>query len=287
MATTTSICRSCLRTLTFQRQHVLRPTSALRSLTTSSRLNAAASSPPTPSPPRPPPPKSPAPDSAFSSLAASLRKAAPRSTTEPYIAYGGTEDLFAECARQADYTIPQILLNPPQPPPQNAAGDHLGVGTGWWFEPKSAGGLGLDATFHMWAQVCMLHMYIITVRLRAFPREVAGQWHQNLLDHFFYVSEDRMVTWHGMHSKSSRNKALKDMHHHWMGTQLGYDEGLVKGDAVFATALWRSLFQAQEGVDMGDLFRVTRYMRREIFALGSLEDGVICEGRVRFGSPME
>ncbi|CZT18528.1 related to CBP3-required for assembly of cytochrome bc1 complex [Ramularia collo-cygni] len=287
MATSSStICKSCLRTLTRGQRQQFRPTSALRTLTTSPRLSAKPEATPPPPPP-PPPPKASTPDSAFSNLAATLRKAAPRSTTEPYIAYGSTEDLFAECARQADYTVPQALLQPPQPPPQNAAGDHLGVGQGWWLTPKSEGGLGLDATFNSWAQVCMLHMYILTVRLRAFPPEVVGAWHQNLLDHFFYKAEDKMVMWHEMSSRTSRNSALKQIWLQWRGVQLGYDEGLVRGDAVFAGAVWRNLFKGQEGVDVGDLVRVSAYIRREIWKSGKVGDEVVYEGRVKFGDPKD
>lgn len=92
-----------------------------------------------------------------------------------------------------------------------------------------------------------------------------------------------MVTWHAMSSRPARNKALKEMFNLWRGVQLGYDEGLVKGDAVFATAVWRNLFKGLEGVEVGDLARVSAYMRREIFELGKVGDEVICEGRVKFG----
>lgn len=181
-------------------------------------------------------------------------------------------------------------MTPPELPPVSEGGEHLGVGRGWWLEPKtetSAGGLGLDATFNSWAQVTMLHMYILTVRLRAFPKEVVGPWHQNLLDHFFYAAEDKMVMWHGYSSRPARNKALKDLWLQWRGVQLGYDEGLIKGDAVFAAAVWRNVFKGREDVDIRDLARVTGYVRRELGKLGRVGDDVVYEGRVKFGDPRD
>jgi len=53
--------------------------------------------------------------------------------TETYVAYGATEALFKECARQADYIIPQALEKGGEAP-RNAAGEDIGQGTGWWYE---------------------------------------------------------------------------------------------------------------------------------------------------------
>lgn len=96
-----------------------------------------------------------------------------------------------------------------------------------------------------------------------------------------------MVTWHEMSSRTSRNNALKQIWLQWRGVQLGYDEGLVKGDAVFGTAVWRNLFKGQEDVDIADLVRVTSYMRRELHKLGKVGDEVVYEGRVKFGDPRD
>ncbi|KAK3062323.1 Serine carboxypeptidase 3, partial [Teratosphaeriaceae sp. CCFEE 6253] len=147
-----------------------------------------------------------------------------------------TEDLFRACAATCAYTIPAVLASPPAPPPKNAAQEDVGVGEGFWVTPTQQGGLGLDVTFNSWAQVVMLHMYILTVRLRGFPQEHAKIWHQNLLDHFFYAAEDRMAVWHGMSARSVRNKHLKDLWLQWRGLLLSYDEGLINGDAVMGAA---------------------------------------------------
>ena len=205
-----------------------------------------------------------------------------RSATEPYIAYGSTEELFRTCAAQCDYTIPAVRADPPGPAPKNAAQEDVGEGVGWWVTPKEQGGLGLDVTFNMWAQVMFLHMYLLTVRLRCFPKEHAGIWHQNLLDHFFYAAEDRMAVWHGMDSRTVRNKHLKDLWLQWRGLLLSYDEGLIKGDAVLATAIWRNLFKSSEDADIADVALVTAYMRKQLVRLEAIDDQKFAAGEVTF-----
>lgn len=223
--------------------------------------------------------------SGLSSIAAHLRAVSP-STTETYVAYGGTEDLFLECSRQCNYTIPSARAKPPTEPPLTASGEELGVGSGWWLEPKSPhAGLGLTPTFNTWAQVMFLHMWLLTVRFRCFPQAYVKHWDQHLLDHFFYAAEDRMAVWHRMTSRGVRNKYLKDLWTQWRGVLLSYDEGLIKGDAVLAAAVWRNIFKADEGVNVSDLATVTEYIMRELKALGALTDQTIIEGRIKFGDP--
>lgn len=64
--------------------------------------------------------------------------------TEPYVAYGATEDLFRECARAGAYTIP--TLEEGSPPARTPTGEDLGVGSGWWYE-------GMHETYHP-GQLC-------------------------------------------------------------------------------------------------------------------------------------
>ena len=65
-------------------------------------------------------------------LAKEVRKRA-TGITETYIAYGVTETLVKECARQADYSIPQASEKGVKIP-TTMEGEDLGVGTGWWYE---------------------------------------------------------------------------------------------------------------------------------------------------------
>ncbi|KAL8743708.1 MAG: hypothetical protein Q9190_003976, partial [Brigantiaea leucoxantha] len=118
-------------------------------------------------------------------LAAEFRRLAPN-LTETYVAYGATESLAKECARQADYTIPQ-RHEPDVEIPLTANDEHLGIGSGWWYEETS-----LLPTFNTWAQITFLHMYLLIARFRTFPSPHPQTWHQHLLDHFSFGAEERM-----------------------------------------------------------------------------------------------
>lgn len=240
-------------------------------------------------------------------LAARVRKLA-SATTETYIAYGACDVLVKECARQADYTIPQALEKKCVIP-KTKDGEDLGVGSGRWYEGnytpsaltialptklnpygvKHAADfpnldLGLSPTFNTWAQVTFLHMYALTVRMRAFPAMHVSTWHQHLLDHFFYNAEERMISSHRISARSVRNKYLKDLFVQWRGLTAAYDEGLARGsDAVLATAVWRNVFKADEEIDLRSLGLVVSYLRGTLKGLESIEDESIAGGRVVFG----
>lgn len=167
--------------------------------------------------------------------------------------------------------------------PKNDAGEDVGVGTGWWYES-----VHLTPTFNTWAQITFIHMYMLTVRFRLFPAAHAPSWHQHLLDHFFHNAEDRMAMYHGMAARSIRNKYLKDLYIQWRGVLAAYDEGLVKGDAVLATAIWRNVFKADQATDVRALAEVVGWMRREIKRLDKASDGEVSGGGWRFvGDPNE
>ena len=131
----------------------------------------------------------------------------------------------------------------------------------------------------------MLHMYLLTVRMRCFVPQHAPTWHQHLLNHFFYAAEDRMVQVHNFHSRSIRNKYLKDLFVQWRGLLAGYDEGLIKGDTVLATAVWRNIFKAEEDLDFRGLGEVVSYMRGVLKGLDGMQDDAIAGGEVVFGDP--
>lgn len=221
-------------------------------------------------------------------IAQQLHKRAAGST-ETYVAYGGTEMLFRECARQADYRVDK---NAEGDAPKTAKGEDLGVGEGWWYDGEFnparvdmnadvLAALGLTPTFNTWAQITFLHMYALTVRFRDFPADHAPAWHQHLLDHFFYEAENRMVVFHNMQARGIRNRYLQDLFIQWRGVMAAYDEGLVKGDAVLATALWRNIWKAEE-INPTGLATLVSYLRREVQRLDGMSDGEVTGGLVRF-----
>jgi cytochrome b pre-mRNA-processing protein 3 len=247
-----------------------------RSFTTSSRRHESAIPPVTPSFAPKPSATSPPPSSA--QAAAALRKRL-TNTTSAYSAYGVTEILYKTCSLTADYAIPQAA-DPEAEVPKTASGEDLGVGSSHWHT-----GLGLPPTFSTWSQVTMLHMYLLTVRFRCFPGDGSAVWQQHLLNHFFYDAEDRMTVLHGMHARGTRNKYLKDLFIQWRGLLAAYDEGLARGDAVLASAVWRNVWKADEEIDVRHLASVVAYMRRVLKGLDGMRDEDITTGYIEFGSP--
>ena len=199
--------------------------------------------------------------------------------TETYAAYGATELLYKECALQATYEVP-LAKSDVEEMPKTKDGEDLGIGEGWWLTEAA-----LKPTFSTWAQVTMLHMYLLSARLRCFPAGSAQSWQQHLLDHFFYDAENRMTVNHNMHARGTRNKYLKDLFIQWRGLLAAYDEGIVKGDAVLGAAVWRNVFKADEDVNIKTLAEIVSYMRRALRSLDSVSDGRFMQAGLLFGSP--
>lgn len=81
-----------------------------------------------------PKPQSTEPFQPIRDIAKEFRQRAPV-TTETYIAYSICEKLVKECARQAEYKIPQAQERGAEIP-KTKDGEDLGVGKGWWYESK-------------------------------------------------------------------------------------------------------------------------------------------------------
>ena len=97
-----------------------------------------------------------------------------------------------------------------------------------------------------------------------------------------------MIYSHGLDSRMARNNYLKDLFLQWRGILLAYDEGIVKGDAVLAAAIWRNLYNAKEDVDVVKLAEIVAFMRRslrDLEAMGDLEVVGKSEGEKLFGEP--
>ena len=94
-----------------------------------------------------------------------------------------------------------------------------------------------------------------------------------------------MVKDHNVHSRAIRNKYLKDLYSQWRGLLAGYDEGLVRGDTVLATAVWRNILKADDNVDFVGLGQVVSYMRGVLKGLDGMSDEAIASGEVVFSDP--
>jgi cytochrome b pre-mRNA-processing protein 3 len=121
-----------------------------------------------------------------------------------------------------------------------------------------------------------------------FPKTHAPLWIQHLTNHAFYAAEDRLVVWHKLNANSLRQKYLKDVFSQWRAVLLSYDEGIVKGDAVLATAVWRNVFASREDVDFEKLAQIVGYMRRELARLDQASDDDVANGTWKFSAgPVE
>ena len=154
--------------------------------------------------------------------------------------------------------------------------------------------LGLPPTFSTWSQVTFLHMYLLTVRLRALPSHESVQtYSRHLIDHFSHSAEERMDILHGLTGRGIRNKFLKDLFIQWRGILAAYDEGLVKGDAVLGAAVWRNLWKASytgpdgQEMDWTKVAMVVAYMRRVLSEISQVSEGDLITnlGRRSGGKP--
>lgn len=118
----------------------------------------------------------------------------------------------------------------------------------------------------------MLHLYLINARIRCFDRETCRSWQQQMIDHFFFECEKKMHVDHGLTSSALRQRYLKDIFVQWRGLILAYDEGLIKGDAILASAIWRNLFKGAPDVDPRALGAIVAWMRSGLVALEDAPD---------------
>ena len=118
----------------------------------------------------------------------------------------------------------------------------------------------------------MLHLYLLLARVRCQERSAAKMWEQLLVDHFFLEAEERMDLLHGLRSAALRQRFLRDLFHQWRGLVLSLDEGVARGDAVLAAAVWRNLYKARDDVDPRVLAAVVSYLRRNLRRLDRTAD---------------
>ncbi|KAL2271773.1 hypothetical protein VTJ83DRAFT_1144 [Remersonia thermophila] len=193
-----------------------------------------------------------------------------RANQSSYYVYSATERVYKHCASQADYTIDEKRRKD-DTLEMTAEGEEIGTSAGSVWHQE----LGLLPTFSTWAHVTMLHMYLLAARYRCFEPELQQAWQAGLVNHFFYQAEAKMEVAHALSSRALRQRYLKDLFVQWRGVILAYDEGVVKGDAVLAEAVWRNLFKAREDVDARKLAAVVAWMRAGLKNLAEMDDEAV------------
>ncbi|KAI0368252.1 hypothetical protein BV20DRAFT_948595 [Pilatotrama ljubarskyi] len=141
----------------------------------------------------------------------------------------------------------------------------------------------LPPTFQSWFTVTNLHVWLLTVRLRALPPPHGTNFVQGLIDHFFIDVEDRVravlqpvspnslappqnlapytppstfyqianANVHGRPRPRGRapeslvTRQMKIFKEQWAGMGMSFDLGLVRSDAELAAAVWRNLLGAR------------------------------------------
>ncbi|KAK9781954.1 putative Ubiquinol-cytochrome c chaperone domain-containing protein [Seiridium cardinale] len=189
-----------------------------------------------------------------------------RSTSEPYQVHKATEIIYKTAAAEAAYSISETDKRNGTVK-KTEEGEEIGTGNTTWHTD-----FDLSPTFSTWSQVTMLHLYLVYARLRNLPVDSARSWQKQLTDHFFFDAEERMDTMHGISSRGLRHRYLKDLFIQWRGVIAAYDEGVAKGDAVLAAAVWRNIYKAREDVDVRKLAAITSWMRACLKSLDATPD---------------
>lgn len=80
---------------------------------------------------------------------------------------------------------------------------------------------------------------------------------------------------HHITSSALRQRYLKDIFVQWRGLLLAYDEGLIKGDAVLASAVWRNLFKGSPDADPRALLAIVGWMRSTLLQFEAASDNML------------
>ncbi|PHH64653.1 hypothetical protein CDD81_4094 [Ophiocordyceps australis] len=198
-----------------------------------------------------------------------------KSVADSYRVLGASEALFKACAAPADYQVP-AWKREEDCVEKREDGEELG-------EAKTHGNvwhraLRLPVSFNTWSHVTMLHLYLINARLRCFGRETYRTWQQQLTDHFFFEAEKKMHLDHAITSSALRQRYLKDLFVQWRGLLLAYDEGLIAGDAILASALWRNLCKGDATTDPCALLALVGWIRSGLVEMEAISDAAFPHG---------
>ena len=139
--------------------------------------------------------------------------------------------------------------------------------------PRDMSACDLPPTFQSWFTITNLHVWLLTVRLRALPQPHGTTHIQGLIDHFFLDVEDRIravlqpidpetpsqtdfyapppASTPLVRKKRGRapdrlvSQQMRILKEQWAGLGMSLDLGLAMGDAEMAGAVWRNLLGAR------------------------------------------
>lgn len=105
----------------------------------------------------------------------------------------------------------------------------------------------LPPSFQTWFSLTTLHVWLLSVRFRSLPPPLGRTYVQELINHMFIDVELRIRGPYAVTQGRLIKGYMNDMLEQYHGACAAYDEGLVRGDAVLAAAVWRNVFGAGWG----------------------------------------
>ncbi|KAG8730405.1 Protein cbp3, mitochondrial [Ceratobasidium sp. 423] len=154
----------------------------------------------------------------------------------------------------------------------------------------------LPSTYQTWFQFTLLHVLILSARLRALPPDVSRAYQAELINHFFLDTEHRMRS-HKVKERIVKGY-MNEMRDQWRGAGVAFDLGIIDTDATLAGMIWRNLFasrgsppppsegneqklaNAQEIKLPSTLYKFVVYVRRELKRLEGIPDEEIKLGQI-------
>ncbi|KAF8753816.1 Ribosomal protein S3 [Rhizoctonia solani] len=174
-------------------------------------------------------------------------------------------------------------------------GERLEQETDFLYKAHIAGiECALPPTYQTWFQFTLLHVLILTARLRALPPDDSRTYQAELINHFFLDIEHRMRAVLGPKVPERIVKGyLNEMRDQWRGGGVAFDLGIIDTDATLAGMIWRNLFASRDGKERrvllasaqdielpSSLYKFVVHVRRELKRLEGISDEDIKLGHI-------
>ncbi|KTW29233.1 hypothetical protein T552_01189 [Pneumocystis carinii B80] len=140
----------------------------------------------------------------------------------------------------------------------------------------------LPPSFQTWFHITLLHVWMLMVRIRAFPEKICKIYQQELVNHFFEDCEYKMINEYKIHNERIISFYMKDLLMQFNGSVFAYDEGMYRNDCVLALALWRNLYAGKTKINVSFLAASVLYVRNTLFELDNMLDEDVQNANIRF-----
>ena len=137
---------------------------------------------------------------------------------------------------------------------------------------------GLPDIFRTRFSLTSLHVWLCMVRLRSEGskgREVSHQLHEHFANHL-----EEWIVEEGVHAIMIA-KYVRELNDMFYGLAVSFDESLVSGDTVLASAIWHNIY-GMECNDARNLTKLVGYVRQQIHELDRQPSEDVLLGNIRF-----